>query len=323
MKITLRGIGQLMKQTGSAFMQDKVMKLSAALAYYTVFSLGPMLLIVIFLSNLFWGDQAIEGAIFQQTKGLVGNKAALQIQEIIKNASIQGNNAFTATAGIITLVIGATTIFVEIQDSINTIWRLKPKPKKGLLLFLKSRLLSFSLIISLGFLLLVSLVVNGLVEGLVERLETLFPDMTVTLIYIANLLLTMLITTSLFAIIFKVLPDAAIRWKDVIVGAIFTTILFMIGKFAITLYIGKSDVGSSYGAAGSLVVLLLWVYFSSIILYLGAEFTKFYAIKYGTEIKPDKYAVLVQYEETENKGKSVQENEAMQDDKKAKEKNTK
>jgi membrane protein len=298
-RLNLKGVGKLVKQTGLSLFDDKLLKLSASLAYYTVFSLGPMLLIIIFLSSLFWGDEAIRGAVFLQTRKLIGNEAALQIQEIIKNAAIKGNNTLTAVVGIITLFIGATSVFVEIQDSINAIWQLKPKPKKGFILFLKSRLLSFSLVISLGFLLLVSLVFNGAVEGLVERLKTFFPDITLVMIYIINLLVTLLLTTALFSIIFKVLPDATIRWKDVIAGAFFTAILFMIGKLGITLYITNSDIGSSYGAAGSLVILLIWVYYSAVILYLGAEFTKFYAFTYGEEIKPDKYAVFVHREEVE------------------------
>ncbi len=316
MKLNAKGVWQVTKQTGAAFMQDRILKLSASLAYYTVFSLGPMLLIIIFVSDLLWGQQAIEGVLFQQTRGLIGDNAALQIQEIIKNAYINGNNKFTATIGVITLVIGATTVFVEIQDSINMIWQLKAKPKKGLILFLKSRLLSFSLIVSLGFLLLVSLLATGLVEGLVNGLQTIFPNITLVLIYISNLVITLLITTALFATIFKILPDATIRWKDVIAGAFFTSILFMLGKLGITFYITYTDVGSTYGAAGSLVVLLLWVYYSAAILYFGAEFTKFYAIKFGREIKPNKYAVLVQTRETEKEGERIKEEDIVDKGKK-------
>ncbi|MEJ7829272.1 MAG: YihY/virulence factor BrkB family protein, partial [Segetibacter sp.] len=196
-----------------------------------------------------------------------------------------------------------------IQDSINTIWKLKAKAEKGWLIMLKSRLLSFSLVVGLGFLLLVSLTVNALVEGLMDKLKQIFPQVTVILVYIFNLIITLLITSSLFAIIFKVLPDAVIRWKDVAVGAIFTAMLFMIGKFGITFYIGSSNVSSAYGTAGSLVILLLWIYYSSIILYFGAEFTKSYALTYGHEIRPNEYAVIVQTVQVESRKQTLQENE--------------
>jgi membrane protein len=173
-----------------------------------------------------------------------------------------------------------------------------------------TRLLSFALIATLGFLLLVSLVINILIEGLMNRLQDYFPGGSVVIIYILNLVFTFLVISFLFAIIFKVLPDAIIRWKDVAAGAIFTAALFMLGKFLITFYIGKSDVGTTYGTAGSLVVLLLWVYYSTIILYFGAEFTKTYATKFGSEIRPNEFAVTVQTIQVESKKQSVQENEA-------------
>ncbi|MDQ3844003.1 MAG: YihY/virulence factor BrkB family protein [Bacteroidota bacterium] len=307
-KITAKGIWQILRNAGKGFMKDKVPKLSASLAYYTIFSLGPMLIVIIFLTNLFWGQQAVEGNIVGQLKDLIGNKAALQIQTIIKNASIDSNNKLTAIVGFITLLIGATTVFSEIQDSINSIWNLKVKAERGWLKMLITRLLSFSIVVALGFLLLVSLVVNALLEGLMNQLQQLFPDIAVIIIYILNLLLTLLVIGFLFAIIYKVLPDAVIKWRDVSVGALFTTVLFMIAKFGITFYIGKSDIGSTYGAAGSLVILLLWIYFSSMILYFGAEFTKAYAMKYGSEIKPNEYTVTVQVVQVESKD-SVQKNE--------------
>lgn len=290
-------------------MRDKVTKLSASLAYYTIFSLGPMLIVIIYLLDLFWAKEAIEGRIYGQIKELVGDSAALQIQDIIKNAAVSGSNTLAAIIGFVTLIIAATTVFAEIQDSINTIWKLKAKAEKGWLIMLKSRLLSFSLVVGLGFLLLVSLTVNALVEGLMDKLKQIFPQITVVLVYIFNLIITLLITSSLFAIIFKVLPDAVIRWKDVAVGAIFTAMLFMIGKFGITFYIGSSNVSSAYGTAGSLVILLLWIYYSSIILYFGAEFTKSYALTYGHEIRPNEYAVIVQTVQVESRKQTLQENE--------------
>lgn len=308
--VTAKGLWEVLKNSFAGFNKDKVPKLSASLAYYTIFSLGPMLLVIIFLADLFWGREAVEGSIYGQIKGLVGNGAASQIQEILKNADVSGNNIMTAIIGFVTLLIGATTVFADMQDSINMIWNLKVKPKNSWLKLIVDRLLSFSVVISLGFLLLVSLVLNSILESLMNKLQSMFPDMAVFAVYGINLLLTISITGFLFAIIFKVLPDAQIKWRDVAVGAFFTTVLFLIGKFGITIYIGTSDVGSTYGAAGSLVVLVLWVYFTAMILYFGAEFTKEYAMKFGTEIRPSDFSVTVQTVQVESEKKTIQENEA-------------
>jgi membrane protein len=208
------------------------------------------------------------------------------------------------------LLASATTVFAEIQDTINMIWQLRVTRGKGWVKMLLTRLLSFAIIVTLGFLLLVSLIINILIEGLMDRLQDYFSVNSVVVVYIINLLFTFFVISLLFATIFKVLPDAVIRWKDVAIGAIFTAALFMIGKFLITFYIGKTDIGGSYGAAGSLVILLLWVYYSSIILYFGAEFTKVYATRYGGEITPNDYAVTVQTIHVESRKKSVQENES-------------
>ena len=305
----LKGIGGLLKESFRGFSEYKVPKLSASLAYYTVFSLGPLLIVIIFLTSIFLGREAVEGSIYAQIQGFVGDDAAKQIQDIIKNASITGKGTVAAIIGIVTLLIGATSVFGEIQDSVNDIWGLKPKPKQGWLKLIKNRLLSFGIIGSLGFLLLVSLAITAVVEALGKRLEAAFPNVTVVVFYITNLVLTLGVTTLLFAVIFKVLPDARIKWKDVWAGAITTSILFMIGKFAISFYISKSDVGSTYGAAGSLVILLVWIYYSSIILYFGAVFTKAYAKKYGSSIKPNEYAVTTKKVEVETGKKTIQENE--------------
>jgi membrane protein len=307
-KISVKSIFGILKQSFKGFTEDKVPKLCASLAYYTIFSLGPLLIVLIFLAGFFFGREAIEGSIFSHMKGFVGAEAAAQMQDIVKNASISGKGGFAATIGVITLLIGATTVFGEIQDSINGIWGLKAKPKAGIWKLIKDRLLSFGIIGSLGFLLLVSLVVTAVVEGLNQRLQRVFPDITVVLFYIINLVITLGVVTVLFAVIFKVLPDAKIKWKDVWAGSIATAILFMIGKFAIALYVSKSSLGTTYGTAGSFVVLLVWIYYSSFILYFGAEFTKAWALKYGSHINPNEYAVLIKRVEVESASQSVQEN---------------
>ncbi|MCU7550523.1 YihY/virulence factor BrkB family protein [Chitinophagaceae bacterium LB-8] len=291
-RISIKGIWSVLKQSFKGFGDDKVTKLSASLAYYTVFSLGPLMIVIIFLASIFFGREAIEGSIYAQMQSFVGKEAALELQQIIKNASISSKGTIAAIIGFATLLIGATSVFAEIQDSINSIWGLKPKPNKaGWLLLIKNRLLSFSVIASLGFILLVSLAVTAVIEALMKRLQMMFPDVTVIIVYVVNLVVSFTVITLLFLVIFKVLPDAKMKWKDMLAGAITTAILFMLGKFAISFYIGQSDVGSTYGAAGSLVILLLWVYYSSFILYFGAEFTLAYSKQFGGAIKPNEYAV--------------------------------
>jgi membrane protein len=308
-KITWKGTWQLIKEAGNGFMDDKVLKLSASLAYYTVFSLAPMLIVIIFLAGLVWGRDAIEGTIYTQIKGFVGPDAALQIQDMIKNAFNSNKGNITAIIGFITLLVGATSVFAEIQDSVNMIWGLKPKPKKGWLKIIVNRLLSFSLVVSLGFLMLVTLVINGLLEALSKRLLSYFPDVEVILIYIFNLVISFVVISLLFALIFKLLPDAKIKWKDVMIGAMSTAVLFMLGKFAITFYIGSSNIGSTYGTAGSLVVILIWIYYSAVILYFGAEFTKAYAAHFGTKIYPNTYAVWIKQVEVEEGRKTLKTQE--------------
>ncbi|WP_343667057.1 YihY/virulence factor BrkB family protein [Chitinophaga sp.] len=284
---------QILKQTASDFLDDKVLKLSAALSYYTIFSIAPMLIVIITLCEVFLGKEAIEGSIYGQINSFVGNDAARQIQQMIKNAALSGDSTWATVVGIVTLIFGATGVFGEIQDSINFIWQLKAKPKNGLLKILINRLLSFSMVISLGFILMVSLALNGLIELFSAQLARLLPEVTVILVYVINLGLTFAIISLLFAIIFKVLPDAKVKWRHVIVGAMTTAVLFMIGKFAIGFYLGTSKVGTAYGAAGSIVIILLWVYYSAIILYFGAEFTQVYVRYNGEQIRPNEYAVYV------------------------------
>ena len=306
MKNKLKSIWETLKDTFKGFSDHKVMKLSGALAYYTVFSMGPLLIVIISLCGLFLGREAVEGKVFNVLVDFVGTDTASSLQDIIKNAAV-GDQSFVAVViGGVVLLIGATTMFAEIQDSINTIWGLKPRPKRGWLKYLQNRFLSFSVIVSLGFLLLVSLAVTALVEILSDRLQSSFPGISVVLFYIVNLAITLGISTVIFATIFKVLPDAKIKWKDVFAGAFVTAVLFLVGKFGISLYISKTNVGSTYGAAGSLVILLVWVYYSAVILYLGAEFTKAYALKYGSAIHPSAYAVTIQQVEVEMGSKAVQ-----------------
>jgi len=295
----IKEIGKVIIQSFKKFAEDKIPKYSASLAYTTVFSFGPLLIVIIFLCSIFFGQEATQGRIYAQMQQFVGHDAAEQLQTIIKNASLSGKGPAAAVIGIITLLFGATAVFAEIQDSINTIWGLKAKPKKGLWKIIRNRFLSFSVVVSLGFLLLVSLAISTIIEGLSDKLKDSFPDAAVIIFYILDLVISFLVITALFAVIFKVLPDAKTKWKDIVPGAVASGILFMIGKFAISFYIGKSHVGTTYGAAGSLVVLLLWVYYSAIILYLGAEFAKAWISHNGFSIRPNDYAVAIKKVEVE------------------------
>jgi membrane protein len=229
----------------------------------------------------------------------VGSEAAAQIQAMISNTHKSGNTFLASTISVIVLVLGATGIFGEIQDSINTIWGLKSKPKTGIIKLVLNRLISFSLIISLGFIAMVSLVLDAAVAAVSDMLSRI-PGAGLILITIIKYALNFVVISMMFAVIFKVLPDAKIKWRDVIRGALLTGVLFIIGKFGIGLYVSKTNLASVYGAAGSIVVILVWVYYTAVILYFGAEFTKVYSIKYGSRIMPNDYAVWVKVKEEEH-----------------------
>ena len=289
----LKTTGSLFKKAFNEFDDDNAIKFSASLSYYTIFALPPLIMIILSICGFFFGKDAVNGTFFWQIHGMVGKEAALQIQETIKNIELSDSNVFATIVGGITLLIGASGVFAEIQSSINFIWGLKAKPNKSIAKFIKNRLMSFSMIASLGFLLLVSLTVNTVMDVLNAKLVLYFPDATVYLFYILNIVILFLSTTLLFSIIFRTLPDGTIAWKDTLIGSSVTGILFMIGKFAIGFYIGSSTIGSAYGAAGSVIIILVWVYYSAIILYFGAEFTKVYAMQYGQKIIPNDYAVEI------------------------------
>ncbi len=286
----------LLKTTFLEFNDDNAIKLSAALAYYTIFALPPLLIIIITICGVFFGEDAVAGELYGQINGLVGDSAAIQIQETIKNVQLSGSNVFATVFGVGMLLIGASGVFAEIQSSINFIWGLRAKPNKGLKKFIQNRLMSFSMIVSVGFLMLVSLFVSTILDLMSARLKLYFPESTVYLFNIINLVIILISITLLFAIIFKALPDGIIKWKDAFIGASCTAVLFMIGKFGIGFYLGSSTTASVYGAAGSVIIILVWVYYSAIILYFGAEFTKVYAKTYGGKIYPNEYSVEIKKE---------------------------
>ena len=310
MKFSFKSLWQVIKCSGQDFLDFRITRMSAALAYYTIFAIAPMIILIINVSTIFYKKEAtLQNSIYGEIRSFVGDAAALQIQDLIKTATLSNGSTFASVVSIIAIVVAATGIFSEIQDSINIIWGLKAKPTNGVLKFLLNRLLSFSVIVSVSFVLLVSLLINSVLDILFTRLERIFPHLKVA--YVGNLILTFIITTYLFGAIFKILPDAKIKWKDVLKGAITTSLLFMLGKFGITFYLGTKNIGNIYGAAGSIIIVLLWVYYSSIILYFGAAVTKNNAQLHGNRIYPNDYAVWTEYVEKEHKGALPQQDSAV------------
>jgi len=291
------------KQVFLEFWDAGGLKFSAALSYYTVFALAPVLVMIISISGLVFGGKkaAIQEGLFAEVDQLVGNDAAKQVEMLIQNVHMSGNGVVATIISSSLLLIAATGIFGEIQDSINKIWGLKSKPKKAWWKLLLDRMLSFSVIVSVGFVLIISLLLNALVALLSAWLQQRIPGSGALFIIIMDQVLSFTITTFIFALIFKILPDAHIAWKDVIKGALLTTLLFTLGKIAIGYYVGRSNLANVYGAAASIIILMVWVYYSAIILYLGASFTKVYARHYGGRIRPNKYAVWVTVQEVELK----------------------
>jgi membrane protein len=289
-------IGRLLRLAVEEFNGDNGLKLSASLSYYTLFSLAPMLLIVIAIGSIWFGEEAATGYLYLQFEGLMGKAGALQLQEMISNVRISGDTPWVTAVGLITFFIGATGVFIEIQDSINIIWSIKAKPKRSWLRFIFTRLLSFSMVVGIGFLLMVSLALSAVLSMLgswiTEHIGTF-----AWLVFIINNVIAVSTIMLLFAVIFKVLPDAELKWSDVFIGAFFTSVLFLIGKFLINFYLAQSSTVSAYGAAGAAILIILWVYYSAIILYFGAEFTKVYANQYGGKIRPNSYSVFVETKE--------------------------
>jgi membrane protein len=284
-------IFRLLKETITEWQNDKVPLLAAALAYYTVFSIAPLLIIAIAIAGAFFGEEAARGEIISQIQGLVGQQGAEAIQSMLQNTQQpSANSGLAALFGIVTLLIGATGVFGQLQDALNIIWDVKPKPGVGLKVFLLSRLLSFAMVLVIGFLLLVSLLLSAILAAISHYFGELIPSFQFVG-QLLNFTLSFVVITLLFAAIYKVLPDVKVPWQNLWLGAIVTALLFNAGKSLIGLYLGNSAVSSTYGAAGSLVVILIWIFYSAQILLLGAEFTHVYSRYRGTPIRPTRYAV--------------------------------
>jgi len=277
-----KALWRLVKDAVSAWSDDYAPSMGAALSYYTVFSIAPLLLIVIAIAGLVFGREAASGQIFQSLSGLVGDDGAKAIQGMVSSASDTGKSTIATIVGVITLILGATTVFAELQTDLDRIWKAPAAEKKeGIWNLLRARVLSFGMILAIGFLLLVSLVVSAGLAALGSWWGSLFGGFEV-LLNVLNFVVSFAVITALFALLYKFLPRVSIAWPDVWIGAAVTALLFTIGKFLIGLYIGKSSVASSFGAAGSLAVVLVWVYYSAQIFLLGAEFTSVYAHRYGS-----------------------------------------
>lgn len=271
----------LVRDSVMAFFDDGALSRGAAIAYYTIFSLAPVLLIVVAIAGLVFGQEAAQGALFDQLRGLMGEQAAGVLQTMLANANSHSSGIWATIIGLVTLLITASGVFGEMQASLNWIWKAEPPPGSTITAMVKTRALSLGLVAALGFLLIVSLVVSAGLAALGNLMQRYLPG-TEFLLQALNFLVSFLLITVLFAAIYKVLPDKSLHWKDVAVGAAVTSLLFTIGKTLIGLYIGSSNVASTYGAAGAFVIVLLWIYYSAQIFLLGAEFTKVYAAEHGS-----------------------------------------
>jgi membrane protein len=282
---SLRDVWHLLRDTVEGFIEDDALSRGASIAYYTLFSLAPILLIVIAIAGLAFGGDAARGAIVDQLSGLMGGKSAEALQAMIESASDPKTGMTASLIGILAALITLTGAFGEVQSALNAIWKTKSR-RSTLSRLVRARLASLGLVATAGFLLTVSLVVSAALAAVSDYLKAVFPEAEVAL-QLADVAISAALLTGLFAAIYKVLPDTPIAWRDVVIGALVTAGLFEGGKSVIALYIGKSDVASSYGAAGALIILLLWIFYSAQIFLLGAEFTRAFARRYGTHAGRD------------------------------------
>lgn len=303
----IKGFGKLLIKAGVAFADDKCMKMSASLAYYTVFSIGPLIIIIIWALGFLYGDllegpDAAKATVLTELNEIVGPEIAKLLEQTIQQITLENKSNIGLIIGTITLIITSTTIFIDMQHSINTIWKVKVKPKKDWLKMIINRLISFSMVVGLSFLLMASLLISSVIGVITKNIEKIFHNWHIEEFDIefwswVNTGITFTVIAILFGFIFAFLPDAKVRFKDILGGSIFTALLFMIGKYGISLYLSVNATATAYGAAGSIIILLAWVYYSAAILYFGAQFTKEYAITYGKGIKPNSFAVMIQQTE--------------------------
>jgi membrane protein len=290
---------RILRQTVLNFFQDDSFSYASSIAFYTIFSLPAILIISLSIGATFYERDVVQRELINQVGRLIGKESAANIEEILINAALDSTGTVARIVGIATLVFSATTVFISLQTSLNKIWGIKPKPERGFIKYIIDRLLSLAMVISIGFLLLVSLVVDTVLVIVQNSLAKVLADWTLYIVATLNIAVSLALITLIFAIMFKVLPDAKIKWRDVWVGSIVTTGFFALGKYMIGFYLGNSSVNSAYGAAGSLVIILIWVYYSTVIFLFGAELTSVYAEESGSQITPYHHAVKVQLVEVE------------------------
>jgi len=283
---------QILKETGKAWDEDNVTRLAASLAYYTLLSIAPLIILAVAVTGLAFGEAAARQHIAGELAGVVGRGGAEAIESIAKNAHTPGTGVFSVAVGVVVLLFGASGVFGELQAALNTVWDVAPKPGRGIWGVVKDRFFSFTLVVGVAFLLLVSLVVSAALTWIGQVFEHSLPGGAVVW-QVLNFCISFAVVTGLFALIFKTLPDVRIQWRDVWIGSAVTAALFTLGKFALGIYLGSAGVASAYGAAGSIVALVIWVYYSAQVLLIGAEFTEVYASRFGSRITPDDKAVSV------------------------------
>lgn len=299
MKETLKNIWKLLKLSFQKFSDEDTMQMAAALAYYTIFSLPPILIIIINLAGVFLEEQNLQTELQNEIAELVGHSGAAELMKTISNIGVFQQQWWATGISIVALIFASTTVFITIQSSLNEIFRVKAKPRIGLLKVAVDRLLSFTMVLSLTFVLLISLILNAIAAFLGDWLVRLLPGLELWYVSITSFALPLIITVVLFAMIFRLLPDARMHWKDAFVGAAITAVLFNLGKYLIGFYVGNSDVASLYDAAGSVLVIMVWIFYSSAIFFFGAQVTYVYANIFGGKIRPSKNAVRIFIHEEE------------------------
>lgn len=296
----------ILKRTWDEFNADECMQQAAALAYYTAFALPPLLILLLMIAGAVWDPEDVRGAMERQITSFMGAAGASQVKSILANADQPDSGGVVATvASVGALIFGATGAFVQLQSALNRAWEVKPDPSQGgVRNFIMKRLFSFGMVLAVAFLLVVSLVLSAMLSAFGDALGRMLPEgFSTTLLWIINTVVSLAVFTGIFATMFRVLPDAVVSWRDALVGALVTTLLFGIGRFVIGFYLGQSDPGSAFGAAGSLAVILIWIYYSAIILLLGAEYTQAWAEAHGRRIEPEPGAVRVELQEKELESK--------------------
>lgn len=300
--------GPLFVESFNDWLADRALRFSAALAYYSIFAMAPLVIIAIAVAGLAFGEEAARGEVYQQIEWLLGPKGAIEIQTLIQASNDTHKSLLATVVGVVTLLIGASGVFGQLKDALNSIWGVMLKPG-GIVTSIKEHLLNFSMVLGVGFLLIISLLLSAVLQALNSFITGYLPIPS----FVAPLtaVISFLIVVLLFALIFKVLPDVEIGWQDVWIGASVTALLFTVGKYLIGLYLGTSSIASSFGAAGALILILVWVYYSATIFLLGAEFTKVYASRYGSGIHPSRNACFVSESMRSEQGLATEESKAI------------